>query len=62
MGNSIDENKALQRTCMPVNLAAVRAADESRRKGRKLLGYERNEYKRLKLGGEKVETDFAKNG
>ncbi|WP_192253822.1 hypothetical protein [Mesorhizobium silamurunense] len=47
---------------MPVNLAAVRAADESRRKGRKLLGYERNEYKKLKLGGEKVETDFAKNG
>lgn len=56
MGNSIDENKALQKTYMPVNLAAVRSADASRRKGRKLLGQERNEYKKLKLGGEKVET------
>ncbi|TPM41584.1 hypothetical protein [Mesorhizobium sp. B2-3-4] len=49
MGNSIDENKALQKTYMPVNLAAVRAADASRRKGRALLGQERNEYKKLKL-------------
>ncbi|TIL56716.1 MAG: hypothetical protein E5Y79_28330 [Mesorhizobium sp.] len=53
MGNSIDENKALQRTYMPVNLVAVRAADEHRRKGRKLLGQEHNEFKKLKLGGEK---------
>ncbi|WP_202363123.1 hypothetical protein [Mesorhizobium sp. L-2-11] len=51
MGNSIDENKALQKTYMPVNLAAVRSADASRRKGRKLLGQERNEYKKLKLSG-----------
>ncbi|WP_202350538.1 hypothetical protein [Mesorhizobium sp. 113-1-2] len=53
MGNSIDDNKALQRTYMPVNLAAVRSADASRRMGRKLLGQEQNEYKKLKLGGEK---------
>ncbi|MER9282029.1 hypothetical protein [Mesorhizobium sp. M0522] len=53
MGNSIDENKTLQRTYMPVNLAAVRSADEHRRQGRKLLGQERNEYKKLKLGGDK---------
>ena len=51
MGNSIDQNRALQKTYMPVNLAAVRAADEARRKGRRLLGEERNEYKKLKLGG-----------
>jgi hypothetical protein len=51
MGNSIDESKALQKTYMPVNLAAVRAADQSRRAGRKLLGQERNEYKKLKLSG-----------
>ncbi|CAN7706485.1 hypothetical protein [Mesorhizobium sp. LjNodule214] len=53
MGNSIDDNKALQRTYMPVNLAAVRSADASRRTGRKLLCQEQNEYKKLKLGGEK---------
>jgi hypothetical protein len=50
MGNSIDESKQLQKTYMPVNLAAVRAADESRRKGRKLLGSEQNQYRKLKLG------------
>lgn len=55
MGNSIDENKALQKTYMPVNLVAVRAADEARRKGRQRLGEERNEYKKLKLpSGEKL--------
>ncbi|WP_292115201.1 hypothetical protein [Mesorhizobium sp.] len=51
MGNSIDESKALQKTYVPVNLAAVRAADQSRRAGRKLLGQERNEYEKLKLSG-----------
>jgi hypothetical protein len=50
MGNSIDENKALQKTYIPVNLAAVRKADEHRRIGRKRLGQEHNEYKKLKLG------------
>lgn len=53
MGNSIDTSKTLQRTYMPVNLAAVRKADEARRRGRKLLGEERNQPKKLKLGGEK---------
>lgn len=52
MGNSIDSSKALQRTYMPVNLASVRAADEARRKGRRLLAQERNRHKKLKLGGE----------
>lgn len=49
MGNSIDQNRKLQKTYMPVNAAAVRAADEARRKGRKLLGEDHNEFKRLKL-------------
>ncbi|MET3523758.1 hypothetical protein [Mesorhizobium abyssinicae] len=53
MGNSIDQNKTLQKTYMPVNLAAVRAADESRRIGRRKLGSEQNEFKKLKLAGEK---------
>lgn len=53
MGNSIDQNKALQKTYMPVNLAAVRAADDARRRGRNLLAQERNQHKKLKLGGEK---------
>lgn len=53
MGNSIDQNKALQKVYMPVNLASVRAADEARLRGRKMLSQERNEYKKLKLGGKK---------
>ena len=31
MGNSIDQNRKLQKTYMPVNAAAVRAADEARK-------------------------------
>ncbi len=50
MGNSIDQNKTLQKTYMPVNLAAVRSADESRRVGRRKLSSEQNEFKKLKLG------------
>lgn len=50
MGNSIDQNKTLQKTYIPVNLAAVRAADESRKIGRKNIAEERNEIKKLKLG------------
>ena len=50
MGNSIDQNKTLQKTYMPVNLAAVRTADESRRVGRRQLASEQNEFKKLKLG------------
>lgn len=49
MGNSIDQNKTLQRTYMPVNLAAVRAADDARKIGRTKLGAEQNSVKKLKL-------------
>lgn len=49
MGNSIDQNKTLQKTYMPVNLASVRAADESRKIGRKNIASEQNEIKKLKL-------------
>lgn len=49
MGNSIDQNRKLQKTYMPVNAAAIRAADEARKKGRKLLSEEHNEFKKLKL-------------
>lgn len=51
MGNSIDQNKTLQKTYMPVNLAAVRSADESRKIGRRRLGSEQNGFKKLKLAG-----------
>jgi len=51
MGNSIDQNKELQRTYMPVNLVAVRAADEARRIGRKKIGQEQNVVRKLKLRG-----------
>ena len=50
MGNSIDQNRKLQQAYMPVNVAAVRAADEARKKGRQLLAAEHNEFKKLKLG------------
>lgn len=53
LGNSIDRSQMLQRTYMPRNLAAVRAADEARKQGRKLLSEERNKHKKLKLGGDK---------
>lgn len=49
MGNSIDESKFLQKTYMPVNLAAVRAADDARRKGRSRLGEDQNSYRRMRL-------------
>ena len=51
MGNSIDQNKTLQKTYMPVNLAAVRAADASRKIGRRAIASEQNEIKKLKLLG-----------
>ena len=53
LGNSIDRSKMLQRTYMPNQLASVRTADEARKKGRRLLGEERNKPKKLKLGSEK---------
>lgn len=49
-------NSCAIKTYMPVNAAAVRAADEARKKGRKLLSEEHNEFKKLKLGTGKVET------
>lgn len=54
MANSIDQNRKLQKTYMPVNIAAVRAADEARKVGRRRLASEQNEFKKLKLG--EVET------
>lgn len=49
MGNSIDQNRKLQKTYMPVNIAAVREADQARRIGRSRLASEHNEFKKLKL-------------
>jgi hypothetical protein len=49
MGNSIDQNKTLQKTYMPVNLVAVRAADSARKEGRRKLSSEQNAFKKLKL-------------
>ncbi|MBA8904075.1 hypothetical protein [Phyllobacterium sp. P30BS-XVII] len=45
MGNSIDQNKTLQKTYMLVNLASVHAADESRKIGRKNIASQQNEIK-----------------
>lgn len=53
MGNSIDQNRKLQKTYMPVNIPAIRAADDARRIGRQKLGSEQNGFKKLKLGKEK---------
>jgi hypothetical protein len=53
MGNSIDENRKLQKDYMPVNAAAIRTVDEARKKGRKILGEEQNQFKKLKLGLQK---------
>ena len=51
MGNSIDQSKTLQKVYIPGNRAAVRAADEARKKGRRrLLGLERKKAKKLKPG------------
>lgn len=49
LGNSIDRNKTLQKVYMPVDVASVRAADESRKIGRQKLASEQNEFKKLKL-------------
>lgn len=49
MGNSIDQNKTLQKTYMPVNTVAARAADDARKIGRRNLTSEQNEVKKLKL-------------
>lgn len=49
LGNSIDRNKTLQKVYMPVDVASVQAADESRKIGRQKLASEQNELKNLKL-------------
>ena len=49
MGNSIDLNRKLQKTCMPVNAAAVREADLARRRGCAQLAAQQNQFKKLKL-------------
>ncbi|WP_240233561.1 hypothetical protein [Devosia lacusdianchii] len=49
MGNSIDQNRKLQKTYMPVNIAAVREADQARKIGRSRLASEQNEFRKLKL-------------
>jgi hypothetical protein len=49
MGNNIDESAFLQQTYLGVNVARVRAADESRKVGRRLLASEQNMFKKLKL-------------
>lgn len=48
MGNSIDQNRKLQKTYMPVNIPAVREADEARKIGRKRLASEHNEFRSLR--------------
>ena len=53
MGNSIDENRKLQKDYMPVNAAAIRTVDEARKKGRKILAEEQNQFRKLKLGQRK---------
>ena len=53
MANSIDQNRKLQKTYMPVNVAAVRAADEARKIGRRRLESGQNEFKKLDLGKSK---------
>lgn len=45
MGNSIDENRKLQKDYMPVNVAAIRTVDEARKKGRKILSEEQTSSK-----------------
>src|SRR5690554_3590329 len=52
-GNSINQSRKRQKTYMPVNAAAIRADEEAR----KLLSEEHSEFKRLKLGPRKVETE-----
>jgi hypothetical protein len=49
MGNSIDQNRKLQKTYMRVHIAAVRAADQARRLGRSRLASEQNEFRKLKF-------------
>ncbi|MGV8830844.1 MAG: hypothetical protein ACOH2N_02615 [Devosia sp.] len=50
MGNSIDQSAKLQRTYMPVDVAAVLAANSARLVRRQMHGLEQNKFKKLKPG------------
>ena len=50
MANSIDQNRKLQKTYMPVNIAAVREADLARKIGRSRPASEQMEFNILKFG------------
>src|SRR5690606_39481954 len=56
MGNSIDENRKLQKDYIPANAAAIRTVDEAQKKGRKILSEEQNQFKKLKLGLDRKST------
>jgi hypothetical protein len=49
MANSTDSEPKVAKADMPANAAA----DEARKVGRRRLASEQNEFKKLKLGGEK---------
>jgi hypothetical protein len=54
LGNSIQDNKALQRTYLPLNLEASRRVDDARLRGRRLQRHEQTETKKLEKFGLKV--------
>jgi hypothetical protein len=54
LGNSIQDNKALQRTYLPLNLEASRRVDDARLRGRRLQRHEQTETKKLEKSGLKV--------
>jgi hypothetical protein len=51
LANSIDSNKTLWRTYLPVDPATVGRVDAARRKGRQKLRSEQTDDKKLKLAG-----------
>jgi integrase len=53
LANSMDQNRSLWRTYLPVDKATVRSVDEARRIGRQKLRTEQKADKKLKLGKEK---------
>ena len=57
MANTIADSKALQRTYLPVDKAAVALADEARRRGRRRIRENKSEAKVETLAPGAVETD-----
>ena len=53
LANSLDKNRELQRTYLPVDPATVQGVDEARMRGRHLLRGEQKADKKLKLSGMK---------